>query len=100
MVAITISELTPSSIAEVDLDKIDCIRGGEIAVAVDSKLLEALPLLEAISGFFVNQTILDKSGSLSVKDVIDLPQLVPVRSAAEVQSSRSQRSRFEAQRFF
>ena len=93
MAAITISELTPSLLTEIDTDEMGLIKGGKIGIVVDPKLLEALPLLESVNGFVVTQTILDDIDSLSLGDSLNLFALVPVVSADEVSTPGPQITR-------
>ena len=93
MVAIIISELTNSSIAEINTDEMCLIRGGNTRVAVSPQLLEVLPDLEAVNGLIVTQEILDSVKSLSLPEIFNLFSLVPIVSADEVRPSGRQINR-------
>ncbi|MDJ0635706.1 MAG: hypothetical protein QNJ34_21135 [Xenococcaceae cyanobacterium MO_188.B29] len=84
MTSISIGELTPSSIAEIEMDEMISIKGGSLALGVASDLLKALPELTAFKGLFITQEVLDDIDSMAFNNVMGLFDYIPVVPAEEV----------------
>ncbi len=84
MVAITISELTTSSLREIDADEMSLLQGGMTSLPVSRELLEAVPDLEAVRGIVLTPEIFNSIDSLSFGDIRGLFDFVPVVAANEV----------------
>lgn len=78
MVAITISELIPSSIAEIDIDEMNSIKGG---LLLSQELFQAVPNLDAVSVLIPTEELLERTDSFSLGEIQNLFDFVSVSPA-------------------
>ncbi len=77
MVAITISELIPSSITEIDIDEMSSIQGG---LLLSQELFIAVPDLEAVKVLIPDEELLERT-DFSLGEIQDLFKFTPVTPA-------------------
>lgn len=77
MASITISELNPSSIAEINEDEMLAIKGG-LEIAIQREYFEAVEGLQQISLLVVDEDLLANRDSLSVSNLSSLFEFTDV----------------------
>lgn len=78
MVAITISELIPSSITEIDIDEMSSIQGG---LLLSQELFIAVPDLDAVRVLIPTEELLESTESFSIGEIQNLFDFVSVAPA-------------------
>ena len=97
MVAINISELIPSSIAEIDINEINLIKGGINSLYLSQEVFDAVPGLEAVSVFIPTEEVLERTEPFSIGEIQNIFEFTPVQPApitVALPRRRSTRRRF------